>query len=614
MHSHRKDKTNHTMHTNQNVTFEPLEPRLLLSADGLPRGPLDIDPANSPPAITSLSLDETVISENDSVDLSGTFDDIDIIDTHSVLINWGDGSANTVIDLTGGERSFDAMHQYLDDPGGATDIYTVSVTVTDDDGASDSGDIDVTVLNIAPDITLLSLAQAVIDENGIADLSGMFTDAGSLDSHTVTINWDDGSTDTVLDLTVGDRSFNTTHQYLDDDPTGTPSDVYTISVTVTDDDEDDSETIQITVNNVDPVIDTIVSSAAALGNASEGDEITVSGSFSDIGTLDTHTAVIDWGDGTVSNATVVQDSGSGTFSGEHVYASGGIYTVSVTVTDDDTGSDTATATAVISGIGLHDGVLQVIGTDANDRVKINQQGNGYTKVHSTFISDRGRRRTFKSDEIESVQIFLGDGNDKAQLSGNIDLETLIDGGAGNDMLKAGRGAAVLLGGDGKDKLIGGSGNDLLIGGDGPDRLVGGPGDDILIAGTTAFDIDDDNLADGFADPLLAILAEWNSGNDFATRMANLDGTTGGGLNNGFFLQPGVTVFDDGEKNKLTGSSDDNWIFDSLAAAKLQAKLAKKAAKAAKAAHKSRDLVPSLEVTDQGTIIQRGKKLGRGKKK
>ena len=32
------------------------------------------------------------------------------------------------------------------------------------------------------------------------------------------------------------RQLQRTHQYLDDNPTGTPSDVYTIDVTLTDDD------------------------------------------------------------------------------------------------------------------------------------------------------------------------------------------------------------------------------------------------------------------------------------------------------------------------------------------------------------------------------------------
>lgn len=68
---------------------------------------------------------------------------------------------------------------------------------------------------------------------------------------------------------------------------------------------------------------------------------------------------------------------------------------------------------------------------------------------------------------------------------------LIDGGAGNDILRGGFAGDTLLGGAGLDLMLGGQGNDLLrggagrdmlIGGDGNDRLFGDAGDDILVGG------------------------------------------------------------------------------------------------------------------------------------
>ena len=379
----------------------------------------------------------------------------------------------------------------------------------------------------------------------------------------MTIDWGDGSDSTTLTLDAGQRQFSATHQYLDDNPTGTPSDTYTVSVTITDDDtgSDDGST-DVVVNNVPPVIETLSSSAAGVGDAAEGDTVAVSGTFSDVGTLDTHTAVIDWGDGTSSPAAIDESGGSGTFSGEHAYGAGGIYTITVTLEDDDTGQDTGQTAAVITGAGVHDGVLYVIGTDGDDKVHVNQQGNGAIKVHVDFLTDRGRQRTFDLDGIRRIEVLLGDGNDQAQVAGNVALPLVVDGGAGNDKLKAGAGPAVLMGAEGDDRLIGGSGRDILIGGQGRDRVVGGPGDDILIAGATAFDANDDALTQDFAAALLAILDEWNSARGLEQRMANIGGTgSGDRLNGEFFLQADVTVSAGDAGDKLTGSSGENWFFD-----------------------------------------------------
>src|SRR5207253_3254508 len=61
-----------------------------------------------------------------------------------------------------------------------------------------------------------------------------FTDGGSADTHTVTIDWKDGSPLTSVALSAGVYTFSASHQYLDDNPTGTPSDTYTVRVRVLD--------------------------------------------------------------------------------------------------------------------------------------------------------------------------------------------------------------------------------------------------------------------------------------------------------------------------------------------------------------------------------------------
>jgi PKD repeat protein len=64
-------------------------------------------------------------------------------------------------------------------------------------------------------------------------------------------------------------------------------------------------------------------------------EIDVIASFTDTGFTDSHTAAWDWGDGSTDPGTVNEAGGTGTVSGAHIYAAPGVYTVTLTVTDDD---------------------------------------------------------------------------------------------------------------------------------------------------------------------------------------------------------------------------------------------------------------------------------------
>jgi len=193
----------------------------------------------------------------------------------------------------------------------------------------------VTVNNVAPVITV---SGDTIDENGVATVAGTITDPGTVDTFTLEIDWGEGSPET-FSYSAGSTIFSETHQYLDDNPTVTSFDDYTISVTVTDDDtEYDTESTTVTVNNVDPVV---VSVTVEKPNPEFVlpivHTLNFTGTFTDIGTPDTHTAIWDWGDSTTSPGTVDESDGSGTVTGDHVFLAPGNYTVTLTVTDDDTG-------------------------------------------------------------------------------------------------------------------------------------------------------------------------------------------------------------------------------------------------------------------------------------
>src|SRR5262249_29377169 len=114
--------------------------------------------------------------------------------------------------------------------------------------------------NFSPVVTGLTVTSP-INENDTATVSGTFSDPDNRDTHTVVITWGGGTPgqpsegSTTLTLAAGVTSFSASHQYLDDNPTGTPSDVYAIAVTVTDNHgATGGAGTSVTVNNVAPVI------------------------------------------------------------------------------------------------------------------------------------------------------------------------------------------------------------------------------------------------------------------------------------------------------------------------------------------------------------------------
>ena len=227
-----------------------------------------------------------------------------------------------------------------DDGSNATAAYTgvddatATVGLWVSDGILiDTTTTSVVVNNVAPAVT--AGADQAIDEGTTAAITATFTDPGTLDTHTATVDWGDGSPLGAVSVTEagGNGSLATSHAYAQD---GT----YTVTITVTDDDGGSGQaTLQVTVRNVAPVVDAGTDQGAIVGQTVSLPPAT----FTDAGTDDTHTATVDWGDGTPAAAAPVSEAGgAGSATGSHAYAASGLYTVTVTVTDDGgaSGSDT----------------------------------------------------------------------------------------------------------------------------------------------------------------------------------------------------------------------------------------------------------------------------------
>ncbi|MHC4499143.1 MAG: PKD domain-containing protein, partial [Planctomycetota bacterium] len=178
-----------------------------------------------------------------------------------------------------------------------------------------------------------------------ADANGPYTvDEGS----PVTL---DGSGSSDPDGDVVNYEWDLDYDGQFDDATGVTAFVtyddnglYTVGLKVTDPfGESDTDDAIVTVNNVAPTVGPITAPAAPVG---VGTPINASAGFTDPGTADTHTAVWDWGDGTTPG-TVTQGAGSGSVADSHTYSAAGIYTIVLTVTDDDGGVGQSTFQYVV---------------------------------------------------------------------------------------------------------------------------------------------------------------------------------------------------------------------------------------------------------------------------
>jgi PKD repeat protein len=215
--------------------------------------------------------------------------------------------------------------------------YTVTVCVTDKDGAQTCDTLTVVAKNVPP--TVIAGADQTVNEGDVVSLDpATFNDLGTLDTHTATIDWGDGTP--IVPGTVTESPFGPPGSTAGADGTVAGQHVYgdagtyTVTVCVTDKDGAQTcDTLTVTAENVPPS----VSATPATATVTSSDVHDIQATFTDPGFLDTHTAVVDWGDGTSEPVSVTENHGAGSLSAEHRYWYPGTYTINVTVTDGDTG-------------------------------------------------------------------------------------------------------------------------------------------------------------------------------------------------------------------------------------------------------------------------------------
>src|SRR5207253_11121026 len=185
----------------------------------------------------------------------------------------------------------------------------------------------------------------------------------------VTIDWGDGSAPQSIPVD-GMGNYSANHQYLDDNPSGTSSDIYTVSVTA----GTASASQPITVVNVAPA--PTINGAPA--SSPEGTLISLTSSANDPGTQDTFTY-----------AWSVTKNGNPYLSGSNANFSftpndNGTYVVSLMVSDDDNGSGSDSKSISVTNVAP---TAQINGAPASS-----PEGTAINLTSS--VSDPGTADTF----------------------------------------------------------------------------------------------------------------------------------------------------------------------------------------------------------------------------
>ena len=279
---------------------------------------------NVAPVVTAAADQSSDEGDSHSFSL-GSFTDPGDDGPWSVDVDWGDGTGHTTFTAASAGALPAKSHTYADGPND----YVVSVTVSEAGTAptpSDSDSFDVHVNNVAPVVT--AAADQSSDEGDSHSFSlGSFTDPGDDGPWSVDVNWGDGTGHTTFTAASAGALPAKSHTYADG-----PNN-YVVSVTVSEagtaPTPSDSDSFDVHVNNVAPVV-----TAAADQSSDEGDSHSFSlGSFTDPGDDGPWSVDVNWGDGT-GHTTFTAASAGALPAKSHTYADGpNDYVVSVTVSE-----------------------------------------------------------------------------------------------------------------------------------------------------------------------------------------------------------------------------------------------------------------------------------------
>jgi hypothetical protein len=182
---------------------------------------------------------------------------------------------------------------------------------------------EVLVANHALILSPLALSTNSIVEGGSVSVAAGFYTSETNQNVSVSINWGDGPADSFT-VAPAARAFSRAHTYAQDSPSG-----YTIQATIGDGVTNTTRTAQLRVANVAPAILSLTSGQTLLPLNPTAAPAGFATTFSDPGTLDTHTAVWTFGDG----ATDTQANAVSPLADIHNYTVAGVYGVGLSLSD-----------------------------------------------------------------------------------------------------------------------------------------------------------------------------------------------------------------------------------------------------------------------------------------
>ena len=452
------------------------------------------------PVITSNGAGATAsvnVAENATAVTTVTATDADAGSTLTYSIVGGADAARFTVDASTGALSFVSAPDYENPTdAGTNNVYDVTVQVSDGT-LTDTQSIAVRVNNVndnAPVVTSNAAgATASINaaENGTAVTTVTATDADAGSTLTYSIVGGADAARFIVDASTGALSFVSAPGYEHPTDAGA-NNVYDVTVQVSDGTLTDTQSIAVTVTNVNdntPVITSNGTGAIASVNIAENGTAvtTVTATDTDAGSALTYSIV---GGADIARFTVDASTGALSFISAPDYenptdaGANNIYDVTVQVSD-GTLTDTQAIAVTVADVAEH--------------IQLGNSG-----------------VTFADTGVTELSITGGTGNDT--ITGMAGVDHLY-GGAGNDTIVGGGGADILDGGTGTDtvdysassggvtvnlantgaqsggdaagdvlsnfeNITGSAFNDTLIGDAGANVLTGGAGNDVLIGGGT----------------------------------------------------------------------------------------------------------------------------------